>query len=118
MEYFSSKCQTRLRSRQLHNIRQAAGRIQRSNFWQTYMPSKPRKYKLKIFWVCESSTGYDVNAIAYGGKEGDQVRKNLSQDIALKLLKPYYELLLPCNTLSYDLAKLLLEKNFFNYLEL
>ena len=38
---------------------------------RTYMPSKPRKYKLKIFWACESSIGYTLNAIAYGGKEGD-----------------------------------------------
>ena len=32
---------------------------------RTYMPSKPRKYGLKIFWACESSTGYALNAIAY-----------------------------------------------------
>ena len=25
---------------------------------RTYMPSKPRKYGLKIFWACESSIGY------------------------------------------------------------
>ena len=38
---------------------------------KTYMPSKPRKYGLKIFWACESSSEYPLNAIAYGGKEGD-----------------------------------------------
>ena len=51
---------------------------------RTYMPSKPRKYGLKIFWACESSTGYALNAIAYGGKEGDQVHRNLGQDIVLR----------------------------------
>ena len=37
---------------------------------RTYIPSKPRKYDLKIFWACESNTGHGLNAIAYGGKEG------------------------------------------------
>ena len=48
---------------------------------RTYMPSKPRKYGLKIFWVCESSTGYALNAMAYGGREGDRVHRNLGQDV-------------------------------------
>ena len=47
------------------------------------MPSKPRKYGLKIFWACESSTGYELNAVAYGGKEGNRVHHNLAQDIAV-----------------------------------
>ena len=47
-------------------------------------------YGLKIFRACESSTGYALNAIAYGGKEGDQVHRNLGQDIVLRLLEPYY----------------------------
>ena len=82
---------------------------------QTYMPSEPRKYGLKVFWICESNTGYAVNAIAYGGKEGDQVHKNLGQDSVLKVLEPYYgtgrnecmDNIFTC----YNLAKLLLEKN-------
>ena len=67
------------------------------------------------FLACESSTGYAVNASTYDGKEGDQVHRNLGQDIALKLLEPY------CGTgrdvctvnffLRYNFAKLLLEKN-------
>ena len=82
---------------------------------RTYMPSKPRKYGLKIFWACESSTGYALNAIAYGGKEGDQVHRNLGQDIVLRLLEPYYETGRDVCTInfftSYNLAKLLLEKS-------
>ena len=82
---------------------------------RTYMPSKPRKYGLKIFWACESSTGYALNAIAYGGKEGDQIHQNLGQDIVLRLLEPYYGTERDVCTdnffTSYNLAKLLLEKS-------
>ena len=81
----------------------------------TYMPSKPRKYGLKIFWVCVSSTGYALNAIAYGGKEGGQVHRNLGQDIVLRLLEPYYgtgrDVCTDNFFTSYNLAKLLLEKS-------
>ena len=54
------------------------------------MPSKPRKYGLKIFWACESSTGYELNAVAYGGKEGNRAYHNLAQDIVLKVVAPWY----------------------------
>ena len=33
------------------------------------MPSKPRKYELKIFWACKSSTRYALNAVITVGKE-------------------------------------------------
>ena len=57
---------------------------------RTYIWSKPRKYGLKIFWACESNTGYRLNAIAYGGKEGNRVHHNLAQDIVLKVVEPWY----------------------------
>ena len=51
-----------------------------------------------------------------GGKEEDQVHRNLGQDIALKLLELYYGTGRDVRTvnffLSYNLAKLLLEKKF------
>ena len=78
------------------------------------MPSKPRKYGLKFFWAAVSSTGYAVNAIAYGGKEGDQVHRNLGQDIVLKLLEPYYGTgrdVYTDNLFTSYFAKPLLEKN-------
>ena len=82
---------------------------------RTYMPSKPRKYGLKIFWACESSTGYALKAIAYSGKEGDQVYRNLGQDIVLRLLESYYgtgrDVCTDNFFTSYNLAKLLLEKS-------
>ena len=81
---------------------------------RTYMPSKPRKYGLKIFWACESSTGYALNAMAYGGREGDRVYRNSGQDVVMKLVEPYFETGRDVCTdnffTTYNLAKLLLEK--------
>ena len=78
------------------------------------MPSKPRKYALKIFWACESSTGYALNAMAYGGREGDRVHRNLRQDVVMKLVESYFETGRDVCTdnffTTYNLAKLLLEK--------
>ena len=82
---------------------------------RTYMPSKQRKNGLKILWTCESSTGYALNRIPYGGKERDQVHRNLGQDIVLRLLEPYYgtgrDVCTDNFFTSYNLAKVLLEKS-------
>ena len=71
--------------------------------------------QVKIFWAGESSTGYAVNARVYGGKEGDQVHRNLGQDVVLKLLEPYYGIGRDVCTVNFyksnNLAKLPLEKN-------
>ena len=79
------------------------------------MPSKPRKYGLKIFWACESSTGNELNAVAYGGKEGNRVHHNLAQDIVLKIVEPWYgtgrNVCTDNYFTSYSLAQLLLQQN-------
>ena len=85
---------------------------------RTYMPSKPKKYGLKMLWACESSTEYSRNAVAYGGKEVDQIYRNLGQDIVLRLLEPYRKTGRNVCSCYYNLAKLLLEKNLtIAYLE-
>ena len=82
---------------------------------RTYILSKPREYVLKMFWACESSSGYVLNGILYGGKEGDQVHRNLVQDIVMQLLEPYFgtgrDVCTDNFFTSYNLAKLLLQKN-------
>lgn len=40
----------------------------RCNFRQ-YIPSKPGKYGLKIFWCCDSNTAYPLNAEVYLGRQ-------------------------------------------------
>ena len=37
---------------------------------RTYLPSKPRKYGLKIFWICEADSGFALNAHVYIGRRG------------------------------------------------
>ena len=57
---------------------------------RTYMPSKPRKYGLKVFWACESNTGFALNAIIYGGRNGDEIHYNLGHDLVMELSEPFY----------------------------
>jgi len=82
---------------------------------RTYIPSKPRKYGLKIFWACESNSGYALNAMAYGGKEGNSVHHNLAQDVVMKLLQPWYgtgrDVCTDNYFTSYSLAQQLLLQN-------
>ena len=56
---------------------------------RTYLPSKPRKYGIKIFWMCEATTGYALNAVIYTGRENGHVHRNLAMDIVLQLTHPY-----------------------------
>ena len=43
-----------------------------------YMPSKPDKYGMKIWWIYNSSTSYPLYGIPYLGKEG-RVAQQISQ---------------------------------------
>ena len=68
-----------------------------------------------MFWACESSSEYVLNGIPYGDKEGDQVHRNLAQDIVMRLLEPYFgtgrDVCTDNFFTSYNLAKLLLQEN-------
>ena len=57
---------------------------------RTYIPSKPRKYGIKIFWACEAQSGYALNAIIYTGRQGTEVHRNLGHDVVMELMEPYY----------------------------
>ena len=87
------------------------GRIPR----RTYVPSKARKYVLKIFWAYESNNEYALNAIAYAGKEGNRIHHNLSQDIVLIVVEPWYgtgrDICTDNYFTSYTLANQLLKQN-------
>ena len=32
---------------------------------RTYMPSKPRKYGVKLFWLCEATAGFALKGMIY-----------------------------------------------------
>ena len=68
-----------------------------------------------MFWACDSSSEYAFNGIPYGDTEGDQVHRNLAQDIVMRLLEPYFgtgrDVCTDNFFTSYNLAKLLLQEN-------
>ena len=58
---------------------------------RTYMLSKPRKYGVKFFWICESNNGFALNGIIYTGRDEERgTHHHLSRDIVLQLTEPFY----------------------------
>ena len=45
---------------------------------RTYIPSKPRKYRLENFWLCEAASGFALNAKLYIGRENNSVSASKS----------------------------------------
>ena len=54
-----------------------------------YVPSKPVKYGIKIFCVCDASLPYAFNAKIFVGRQpGSSPEKNLSHNVAVNLTAP------------------------------
>jgi hypothetical protein len=64
----------------------------RCNFRQ-YIPSKPGKYGLKIFWCCDSDTAYPLNGEVYLGRQSDAAAaaqdKNRIRNLVKRLVHPW-----------------------------
>jgi hypothetical protein len=59
---------------------------------RTYLPSKPKKYGVKIFWCCEASTGFALNGKIYTGRQDNQEpERELGKKIVIYLVRPYYK---------------------------
>nr|CAH7732627.1 unnamed protein product [Callosobruchus chinensis] len=58
--------------------------------FRQYIPSKPAKYGLKVFALCDARTAYTVNMEPYVGKqpEGPYCLGNSAQEIVLRLVQP------------------------------
>lgn len=52
-----------------------------------YMPSKPDKYGLKIFWICEASTSYPLKGIPYLGKGTTFTREATNDSVGCDIVK-------------------------------
>ena len=53
------------------------------------MPSKPAKYGIKIFWLCDACLTYATNARVYIGRQpGSEPEKNLGQNVVIQLASP------------------------------
>ena len=54
-----------------------------------YMPNKPAKYGIKIFWLCDASLPYAPNARIYVGRQpGSEPEKNLGHNVVADLTSP------------------------------
>ena len=54
--------------------------------FKQYMPSKPAKYGIKIFWLCDSFMPFAIDGIIYLSKQpGEAIQKNLGENIVLRL---------------------------------
>jgi Transposase IS4 len=61
----------------------------RTRFTQ-YLPSKPAKYGIKIFWACDALNAYPLKGIIYTGKSQDGVRQqNVGERMVLELVSLY-----------------------------
>ena len=61
----------------------------RCNFKQ-YIPSKPGKYGIKVFWICDSTTSYPLKGEVYLGRQpGAAANANNVKDLVKRLVRPW-----------------------------
>ena len=59
--------------------------------YKQYIPSKPKKWGMKFWVLCDSETRFCLNWNQYVGHEGNGgVRESLSERVVKDLVKPYY----------------------------
>lgn len=82
--------------------------------FKQYMPSKPAKYGIKIWTLCDSITSYVLKAQIYTGKEpGGKPEKNQGMRVVSDLTYEYRGHNVTCDNFftSYNLGQLLLKRN-------
>ena len=55
-----------------------------------YLPSKPDKYGIKVFWACDAENQDPVGAVPYLGKIGNSAQVNLDRNMATRLCEPFF----------------------------
>ena len=55
-----------------------------------YLPSKPDKYGMKLFWAEDSETLYPLACIQYLGKEARNPQEEFGKTVTLSLCQPYF----------------------------
>ena len=56
-----------------------------------YMPKKPKTFGVKLWAICETSSGYCLKFQIYKGKEKDTVEKGLGKRVVLDLMQGYFQ---------------------------
>ncbi|XP_036337528.1 piggyBac transposable element-derived protein 4-like [Rhagoletis pomonella] len=55
-----------------------------------YIPSKPAKYGIKVWWMCDANSNYPLKGIIYVGKQANEARAvNQGENVVLKLVEKY-----------------------------
>jgi hypothetical protein len=57
---------------------------------RAYMPNKPSKYGIKVFWLCDAENGYALDGVLYSGKDNDTRAVGLAKKTVLHLTRHYY----------------------------
>ncbi|XP_066468624.1 piggyBac transposable element-derived protein 4-like isoform X1 [Tiliqua scincoides] len=59
--------------------------------FRQYMPRKPSKYGLKVWWCCDAQTSYPLKGEVYLGKEpGAPLETDLGSHVVTTLVQPWY----------------------------
>lgn len=79
-----------------------------------FMPKKPDKYGIKIFWICDSRTAYPLEGMVYTGRNGDTRTTGLASIVFETLCASFHGTNRNITTdnyfTSYPLAKIVLSK--------
>ena len=82
--------------------------------FRIYMPSKPDRYGVKIWWICDSELSYAYNGQVYVGRVGTLSEVGLGNRVVLDLCRPIEQtrrnLTTDCFFTSLPLAQTLLTK--------
>ncbi|GBP47724.1 PiggyBac transposable element-derived protein 4 [Eumeta japonica] len=58
--------------------------------FKQYLPSKPDKYGMKIWWICDSKTSYPY-LVYHISEKKDKRAENLAYNVVNQLCEPYFE---------------------------
>ena len=60
-------------------------------YWKQYMPKKPVKWGMKLWYICDDRTGYCLGFNVYTGKSDDAAQNlDLGYRVVMRLMRPYH----------------------------
>ena len=59
--------------------------------FKCYIPTKPGKYGIKIWCLCDATNAYFINGQIYTGKQGDAPERNQGERIVRELSEKFLD---------------------------